>query len=105
MGKKIYYLKEANGILDIKRIVALNASHNKNSIMKVMRENFHRNATVTMFSSNVAANSQMESNLVKNIFNLINCSVVLYSERMSQSKVFSNKKFSWIEIIFLLFFN
>lgn len=84
-GIPLIYFKEASGILDFKSI---DSSHNENCIIKVMRENFNRNTTVTIFSSTDAMYSEMESYFIKNIFNSINCSVVLYSE-MVHSRVYS----------------
>ncbi len=77
------YFKETNGAIDAS--VALNTD--ENCIMKMMRENFKRNTTVTIFSSNSSPYSQMESNLIRNIFDFINCSVVLCNTRMTYSRV------------------
>lgn len=78
--------KNASGMFDFNATIALNASHNVNCILKIMRENFKRNTTVTMFSSNNAELNQLESDLIKNVFNSVNCSVVLYTQ-MTHNRV------------------
>lgn len=101
------YFEEASGIVDINASIAVNASHNENNcIMHIVREHFKRNTTVTIFLSNDAQYTQMESNLIQNIFNSINCSIVLYTQ-MTRSRViirlhFSNNQMNSI-IVFCTF--
>lgn len=78
------YMKESGATIN-----AINTSDgNTKCIMKMMRENFHRNSTVIIFSSNHPAYSQFESDFIKNIFESINCNVVIYSAEMYHSRVF-----------------
>lgn len=87
MGISLNSFNEASGISEINARVAFNTSHNENCIMNMMRKNFIRNTTVTIFSSDNVEYSQMERNLIENIFTSINCSVIL-CKQMTQSRVY-----------------
>lgn len=77
------YIEESGGTI----INALNTSGNEKCITNIMRENFHPNSTVIIFLSNHPDYSRFESNFVRNIFNSINCKVVVYSAAMHHSRV------------------
>lgn len=54
--------------------------HNVKCLMEIIKRNFKRNTTVTIFLSSDLENSQMKSDLINNIFNSINYSVYIYTE-------------------------
>lgn len=91
MGISLNSLNEAIGVTEIN---AFDTSHHENCIMNMMRENFKRNSTVKVFSSNDEKYRKMENNLIQNVFTSINCSVIISNKGMTQTSVYLND-FIW----------